>query len=210
MPAEKFFKYGKKETEWLCGRDETLGKFIREQGIIKRRVHAEPFSGLLHTIIGQQLSRAAHASIWQRFLAAYPSPNPPEISNASIENLRQCGLSLAKIACIKEVAAKVHTGQLPLAKMHAWEEEKIAAALLPIRGVGLWTVEMLQIFTFQKKNVLSFGDLALKKGLTRLYGHKEITKEIFASHREIYTPYASIAAFYLWEAAGMAKTPERI
>lgn len=208
MRAEKFFRYGKRETEWLCSRDHILGKFITQKGMIKRRVHDDPFAGLLHTITGQQLSGAAHRSIWERFISAYPSLDPREISDASIENLRRCGLSLAKIGCIREVAAKVAGGSLPLAKMRSWEEGKIAASLLPIKGIGLWTVEMLQIFTFQKKNVLSFGDLALKKGLMKLYGHTKITREIFALYSELYAPYASIAAFYLWEAAGMEKLPE--
>lgn len=187
----------------MCARDQVLGNFIREKGIIRRRIHADPFTGLLHTIAGQQLSNVAHASIWRRVLDRFPTLDPASMAVVNPEDLRNCGLSLAKASCIKEVSVLVAQRKLPLDEMQTWDEAQITASLMPIKGIGLWTVEMLLIFTFQKENVLSFGDLGIKKGLMKLYAHKEITQDIFRMYKEIYAPYASIAAFYLWEAAAM-------
>lgn len=76
--------------------------------------------------------------------------------------------------------------------------------LSSLKGVGLWTAEMIMLFSMQRKNILSYGDLAIVRGMRMLYRHREITPEIFNKYKRRYSPYGSIAGLYLWEVAGGA------
>lgn len=198
---ERFFSYGEKEINWLAARDPVLGEFIARTGMIKRRLHPNAFTGLLHAITGQQLSSKAHASIWKRFLAANPGLDPAALAGKHPDEIKSCGISASKAVCVVELAAKVANGELPLERLGELPEDEIASKLGAIRGIGPWTIEMLLIFSYAKKNVLSFGDLALKKGMCNLYSLDSITREVFAEKQRLYAPYGTIAAFYLWECA---------
>lgn len=200
---ESFFPYGKKEITWLAARDPVLGAFIESRGFIKRRMHPDAFSGLLHAVTGQQLSGKAHANIWKRFIASNPGLNPAELADKQLREIKACGISQSKAICVLELAGKVASGALRLESLGSLPDEEIAAILGGIRGIGPWTIEMLLIFSYGKQDVLSFGDLALKNGMARLYGLEKITKEIFSEKRRLYSPYGTIAAFYLWERAAL-------
>lgn len=201
-----FFDYGTAETGWLQSRDPVLGEYMAIKGFIKRRVHGDPFLGLVNAVIGQQLSSKAHEAIWQRFLDRYRA-RLQQGSVFSVEELRECGISRVKAQCISVLGQMRARGELDLEGMRSRPEEEIFSELIRIRGIGAWTVEMVLLFSFQKKNVFSFGDLGLKKGIARLYGHEKVTQKIFEALREIYSPYGSVASLYLWEAAADSSLP---
>ena len=83
-------------------------------------------------------------------------------------------------------------------------DEEVCAKLSELNGIGVWTAEMLMIFSMQRPNVLSYGDLAIHRGLRMVYQHRKIDKEKFNKYWKRYTPYASVASLYLWAVAGGA------
>ena len=98
-------------------------------------------------------------------------------------------------------------GSFDLNVLYELSDEEVIARLTDIKGVGVWTAEMLLLFCLKRPNVLSFGDLGVRRGLCAVYGHKEINKKLFEKYRRRFSPYGSVAAFYLW-AAGAEKTAQ--
>ena len=104
-------------------------------------------------------------------------------------------------------ARAVQDGSLPIHSLVEKSDEEIIRTLTALSGVGRWTAEMLLLFCLKRPNVLSFGDLGVRRGLCAVYGHKEINKKLFEKYRRRFSPYGSVAAFYLW-AAGAEKTAQ--
>lgn len=199
------FEYGSEAIDLLKSRDAALGAVINRIGLIRRQVWPDLFTGFMRTISGQQISSKAHVSVWQKFTSAYGEPDPGKIAVLNPEDLRDCGISRQKAAYMIAIAREFANGNLNQGELAARESETLRKELKKYPGIGDWTVDMLLIFTFQRKNQLSFGDLALKRGMRILYGHKEITREIFDDHYRAYSPYATIAGFYLWEVAASGR-----
>lgn len=205
--TELYFAYGAAETEWLKKRDKKLGAVIDLIGPIKRIINPDPFPSLMNAIIGQQISGKAQETIWNRFTTAFSPLTPERIAAQTPENLRPCGVSLRKASYMRDIAAELAYGELRGVRLENLEDDELREKLVKLRGIGSWTVEMLLIFTFQRQNILSFGDFGIRRGLRMLYGHKEITRELFSRYYRRYSPYASVASLYLWEVAGGAATP---
>ena len=199
--TSEFFAYGKPEIDALSDRDPVLGKAIARIGHIFRKTTTDPFTGLIRSISGQQISGKAHAAIWQRFRQNYDRIAPETIIAGGSEKLRLCGVSRTKATTILTVAKEFAGGCLCNQNWPELADSEINELLLKICGIGPWTVEMALIFTFHRPNVLSFGDLAIRRGMSRLYQINDITKEFFATKKSLYAPYATIAGFYLWELA---------
>lgn len=189
----------------MAGRDALLGRIIEIIGPIRRRIWPEPYAALLRAIIGQQISGKAQDAIWNRFCAAFPHFDARLLAQAEPERICACGLSRRKAAYMQGAARAFASGEISSGNLAQMSDEELQRALGALPGVGPWTVEMLLIFTFQRPDVLSFGDLAIKRSLRRLYGHETITREIFAEHCRRYSPGATLAGMYLWE---MAKLPD--
>lgn len=201
-----FFPYGELETEWLNKRDPILGACIKKHGHISRAITPDPFMGLIRAISGQQISGKAHSAIWKRFLANYTYPNPAKVLDGGIDLLRQCGVSQKKALTILNLAREFSEGEFNNLAWERLSDEAISQALIKIPGIGPWTIEMSLIFTFQRKNILSFGDLAIRRGMSILYGVNSVSKDFFNSLKLLYSPYATIAGFYLWEVAAQKLT----
>ena len=105
---------------------------------------------------------------------------------------------MRKAGYIKSAAEAVYSGRIDLSALHELSDEEIIHRLMALPGIGVWTTEMLLIFSLGRKDVLSYGDLAIRRGLCKLYGHKTLTKEQFARYKSRYSPYGSIASLYLW------------
>jgi len=151
------------------------------------------------------LNGTAAATILGRVKALYPGrpfPTPQDLLDTPDERLRGAGLSRAKIAAIKDIAAKTIEGIVPTSRIIArMENAVIIERLTTIRGVGPWTVEMLLMFTLGRMDVLPVTDYGVRKGFQLLYELDELPtpKELLA-HGEKWKPYRSIAAWYLWRA----------
>ena len=198
------FQYGKKEVKHLKGVDKKLAAVIDQIGMIERVVIPDLFTALVHSIIGQQISTKAHQTIWERIVTKLDEITPAVFDSLPLDELQQFGITFKKAAYIKSVAHRIITGELDLESLHAMPDEQVCAKLSEQDGIGVWTAEMLMIFSMQRPNVLSYGDLAIQRGLRMVYHHRKIDKVTFNKYWKRYSPYASVAGLYLWEVAGGA------
>jgi len=205
MPAyTQYFKYGDTEIDWLKSRDAVLGCAIDEIGHISRKVTPDLFEALGHTIVGQQISAAALVTVWARIKARVDPFTPDRIEALPMEELQQCGISMRKAGYIKEAARAVIYGVLDLDALHEMADDEVSNRLVEIKGIGVWTAEMLMTFSMQRPNILSWDDLAIHRGLRMLYRHRMITPALFAEYKRRYSPYGTVASLYLWAIAGGA------
>src|SRR6267142_123309 len=201
-----------KETlEWLSRTDKTLARLIKQVGpcTLKPR-RLTPFQSLLRSVVYQQLNGTAAATILGRVLALYPGrkfPTPEDILATADERLRGAGLSRAKTAAIKDIAAKTISGVIPRpSEISRMTDLEIVERLTTVRGVGPWTVEMLLIFTLGRPDVLPATDYGVRKGFAATYGWKEIPrpKELL-EFGEKWRPHRTTAAWYFWRALELQK-----
>ncbi len=161
----------------------------------------DPYRALVRSVVFQQLSGKAAATIHGRVLALFPDkdhPDPEDILDAREDMLRSAGLSRQKIAALKDVSQKRIEGVIPPARaLVRLPDEEIIERLTAARGVGRWTVEMYLIFTLGRPDVLPVDDLAVRKGAEKLYKRSFTPKEL-AAYGERWGPWRSAAAWHLW------------
>jgi DNA-3-methyladenine glycosylase II len=199
-----YFQYDEKAVEYLKRVDKKLAAVIDQIGIIERAVNPDLFSALVHSIVGQQISTKAHQTIWGRMQKQFEEITPAVIDNLTLEELQKCGITFKKAAYIKSAAHKILTNEFDIDSLHSMSDEEVCAKLSELDGIGVWTAEMLMIFSMQRPNILSYGDLAIHRGLRMVYHHRKIDKVKFNKFWKRYTPYASVASLYLWAVAGGA------
>lgn len=171
----------------------------------------DPYRALVRSVVYQQLSGKAAATIHGRVLGLFPGkdhPEPEDILRASEEKLRSAGLSRQKAAALKDVAQKRIDGIIPPARaLVRLSDEEIIERLTAARGVGRWTVEMYLIFTLGRQDVLPIDDLGVRKGAEKLYKRTFTPKELGA-YGERWAPWRSAAAWHLWRVMD-TQTPEQ-
>lgn len=199
-----YFIYGSLEKEYLKKQDKILGAAIEQIGDIKRKVEGDLFTSVINNIVGQQISTAAHKTVWMRINQYLGAINVNTIINCNRESLQQCGLTYRKTDYIIDFAKKVYDGSFDINKLYSLDDAGVIKELVSLRGIGIWTAEMIMIFCMQRTNVLSFGDLAIHRGMRMLYGIAKIDKAIFNYYQELYSPYKTTASLYLWSIAGGA------
>ncbi len=191
--------------EHLTKADKVLARLIRKIGPceLMPRKRCSPFQALVQSVAHQQLNGTAANTILKRVTALYPRrkfPVPEEVLATPDEDLRRAGLSRAKVASIKDIAAKTVEGVVPPARVMAkMPDAEILERLTTIRGVGPWTVEMLLIFTLGRSDVLPATDFGVRKGFAVVFMLDELPKpKELVEHGERWRPYRSIASWYLW------------
>jgi len=192
--------------DWLARADKTLARLIKKVGpcTLKPR-KLTPFQSLVRSVAYQQLNGTAAATILGRVLALYPGrkfPTPDDILATADEKLRAAGLSRAKVAAIKDIAAKTIEGVVPTKRtISRMTETEIIERLTAVRGVGPWTVEMFLIFTLGRTDVLPVTDYGVRKGFALTYGWKELpTPKELLEYGERWRPHRTTAAWYFWRA----------
>ncbi|KXX71048.1 DNA-3-methyladenine glycosylase [Flammeovirga sp. SJP92] len=199
-----YFQYGETELEFLKKKDKKLKAVIEQIGMIKRSVNPDLFSSIIKIIIGQQISTKAQETIWARLQEKVGMVNAENIDSLSDETLQGIGISFRKVSYIKNFTLKVRSNEFDIEALKNQTDDEVIQALSSLKGIGEWTAEMLMIFSMQRKDILSYGDLAIIRGLRMLYRHKEVSKERFQKYKKRYAPYGSIASLYLWAIAGGA------
>jgi len=199
MTEKQFFEYGCTEIEYLKAKDPALGKAIDEIGHVYREVIPDMFMALINSIIGQQISTKAQETIWLRFLDMFAPITPEHIASLPIEEIQPCGISMKKAMYINEIATSILDGSLDLKALRNMPDADVCNRLKAIKGIGIWTAEMLMIFSLQRSNIMSWDDMAILRGLRMLYRHRKITPQLFAKYKKRYSPYATVASFYLWQ-----------
>ena len=199
------FDYDETSILYLRLKDKKLAEAIDHIGEVAREVNPDLFSALVNSIVGQQISTKAHQTVWTRMLQEYDNEITPEsLTTSTEERLQSCGITFKKAGYIKNIAAKTMSGELDISGLHDMSDEEVCTELVKLPGIGIWTAEMLMLFSMQRPNIFSFGDLAIQRGLRMLYHHRTITKQLFEKYRRRYSPYCSVASLYLWAIAGGA------
>jgi len=193
------FRYGRTEIDHLKKRDSKLGAAIDEIGMIERDVTPDLFVALVASVASQQISAKAAETVWRRIEERLGTITPSSIAGATPEEIQQCGMSMRKAGYIKGIGDAVTNGSLDLAVLCQLSDDEVIARLSALNGVGIWTAEMLLIFSLERMNVLSWGDLAIRRGMMRLYGRDTLDRAAFERYRKRYDPYGSVASLYLWE-----------
>src|SRR2546430_3443804 len=170
-------------------------------------VSIRPFDALAESIAYQQLNGKAAAAIWNRVRALYSKRkrlDPAQVLATPDETLRAAGLSRAKIAAIKDLAAKTLDGTVPSGRaLLKMSDDEIIACLTQVRGIGQWTVEMLLLFDLGRPDVWPVDDYGVRKGFAKTFGRRKLpTPKQLIKSGEKWRPYRSVAAWDFWRAVG--------
>ena len=203
----RYFEYGDEAIEHLKARDARLGAAIDAIGHVYREMEeGDLFEGVVHHIVGQQISGAALVTIWARMQELLGEITPETVTVASVEELQSCGITFKKAEYIKQFADKVASGEFDIDAVEHMTDAEAIEALSALSGIGVWTAEMLLLFNLGRPDVLSFGDLAIQRGMRMVYHHRKVTRKLFEKYRRRYSPYGSVASIYLW-AVSRGDTP---
>ncbi len=200
-------------TAYLAQKDPALGRIIKKTGVIRLGPDRTRsiFEALIRAIAHQQLHGRAAQQILARFLALFPKgkkfPKPALVLRMPAKKLRRVGFSRAKVKAIRDIAAKASQGRIPTKKETTqMSDEEVIAALLPLRGVGRWTAEMILIFTLGRPDVLPVDDFGIREGFRIAYKKRIQPKpKALAKFGERWAPWRSIASLYLWRVADQYK-----
>lgn len=197
-------KLNQKVVEHLS-KDKILLKLINDHVLPVRKKHKNLFLSLLGSIISQQLSTKAAATIMERFLSLFEDKNPiPEsVLETDTEKFRAVGLSYQKAGYVKNIAAYFLNHHVDGSHLRKMSDEEIISELTQIKGVGEWTVQMTLMFTMNRKDVLPLKDLIIKNSIVKYYNITEQGKEQLIQIEKItskWKPFRSIACYYLWAA----------
>lgn len=197
--ALNVFDYGQKEIDYLKKRDKKLGLAIDRIGKIEREINADIFSALISSIVSQQISSKAAETVGKRLCDLLGEIKPQTVEAADVADIQKCGLSMRKAGYIKGIGEAVTRGVIEIAAFSTMSDDEVIKILSSLNGVGVWTAEMLLIFSLGRKDIMSWGDLAIRRGICSLYGHKTLTKDQFDKYKKRYSPYGTVASLYLWE-----------
>jgi 3-methyladenine DNA glycosylase/8-oxoguanine DNA glycosylase len=201
--SAEIFRYGQTEIDHLKRRDKKLGAAIEMIGVIKREIRPDPFAALIMSVVAQQISSKAANAIRARLHTLLEEIRPDRIAETDVSDMQKCGLSARKAEYIKGIADAAVRGEIDFSRLHEMADEDIIDQLSSLRGIGVWTAEMLLLFSLCRPDVVSWGDHAIRRGMMNLYGLKKLTKEQFERYRRRYSPYGSVASLYLWVLSGM-------
>jgi DNA-3-methyladenine glycosylase II len=167
------------------------------------RRQGDYFNALVRAIVYQQLAGKAAAAIHGRFLAVFGGePTPAAILATPDETLRACGLSMAKLVAIRDLALKSSDGTVPLERIEKLPDDEIVTRLSAVRGIGRWTAEMFLIFQLGRQDVWPVDDLGVRRGYAVIHGLAQWPKpKELQALGEVYRPYRTAAAWYCWRTA---------
>lgn len=183
-----------------------MAQVIDRIGPIRHRPRRlPPFESLVNAIVHQQLSGKAAGTIMGRFRALFDRddfPSPPDVLRKSPEILRSAGLSRAKADYIIGLAQSTEAGLVPsLEQCDRMEDAEIVEKLTAVKGVGLWTVEMLLIFNLGRPDILPVHDLGVRRGFQIAFSKRKLPEpDQLARHGKRWAPHRTAAALYLWRA----------
>ena len=189
--------------EHFQSHDPILAEVIKNAPLPTLAPHSNYYQALVESIISQQLSVKAAATILKRFVDLYSSdfPSPDDILATDVEELRGVGLSRQKASYIKDLASKVLDGSIQFSHLDDLPSSEIVKELVQVKGVGVWTVHMFLMFCMGRLDVLPVGDLGIKNGIYVLYNlpEKPTPEEIqMVALNNNWHPYETIASWYIW------------
>ena len=188
--------FWEKAKEHLCKKDKKLNNIITSAGNVYLETSKDPFVTLFNSILGQQISVAAAESIKKRIISKYKI-TPKSFSNATIDDLRNCGLSRMKIKYLKDLSSKVLNQEILFDEIKLQDDNEVIKSLTKVNGIGNWTAEMFMIFHLGRPNILPIKDIGIINSLVKIYG--EDKKNInFEKYFLLWSPWNTVASWYLW------------
>jgi DNA-3-methyladenine glycosylase II len=188
---------------------ERLGKIDLATRLARRNEERpnDAYGALLRAIVGQQLSTKAARTIHGRVLDLFDgnTPSPEQLLEADESDLRGAGLSGRKVEYIRDLASHVIEGELELDRLDQLDDAEVIEEIVAVRGLGLWTAEMFLMFHLERPDVLSGGDLGIRKAVQIEYGLEEMPPPAKVLEiGEPWRPHRSLASLYLWESLANA------
>jgi len=205
-----------KARKQLAASDPTMAALIERVGKIDlatrlaRRKEERPndaYGALLRAIVGQQLSTKAARTIYNRVLDLFDgsTPSPEQLLEADESDLRGAGLSGRKVEYVRDLASHVIEGELELDRLGELDDAEVIEEIVAVRGLGVWTAEMFLMFHLERPDVLSGGDLGIRKAVQIEYGLEEMPASAKVLEiGEPWRPHRSLASLYLWESLANA------
>jgi 3-methyladenine DNA glycosylase/8-oxoguanine DNA glycosylase len=192
-------------------KDRALARVIREVGPCALEISARqsPYQALVESIVYQQLSGRAAATIYGRLCRSFGSsrcPKPRQVLESTDEQLRGAGLSRSKAAALRDLATHALDDRIPTrTQALRLPDDELIARLTEVRGVGRWTAEMFLIFNLGRPDVLPVDDYGVRKGFARTQGREVLPRpKELTDHGERWRPFRSVASWYLWRACELA------
>jgi DNA-3-methyladenine glycosylase II len=189
-----------------CG-DPVMAALVRRIGPLdhaarRRGRPDDAYGSLVRTIVGQQLSTKAARTIYARLAALFGDrpPTPAELLAAEDEVLREVGLSRQKIGYLRDLAARVRSGELELHALQELTDEEVSREITAVKGLGRWSADMFLIFHLRRPDVLPVGDLGIRRAVERAYGLPGLPdQDTLRSLAGPWRPHRTLASLYLWE-----------
>jgi DNA-3-methyladenine glycosylase II len=190
----------------LMRADKVLKRVMEERGPIdpaidRRGSRPDPFEAVARAIVGQQLSTKAARSIWEKLLAQFGGemPAPEALLRKRPQTLRKAGLSNAKVEFLRDLSKRVTDGRLDFDRIKDFSDEDVIAELIEVKGVGQWTAEMFLMFHLAREDVVSVGDLGIRRAVQISYGMDDLPgPEELEKLAEEWRPHRTLACLYLW------------
>lgn len=188
----------------LAKRDKKLAPVIRASGPCRLRPHSDHYGELVGSVVGQQLSTKAAATIWRRVLDLFSGkmPTPQQLIKIEDQQLRDVGLSWAKVGYVKDLAQHIIDGRLDLEHISTMPNVRLIEQLTAVKGIGEWSAHMFMVFGLGRLDILPVGDLGIRKATQQLYGLKSLpdpAQIITIANKNNWHPYESVASWYLWQ-----------
>ncbi len=192
-------RYWKQATRELSERDAVIRGIAARSPGLRLRSRGDAFNTLARSIVGQQISVKAAASVWAKLSASIPSIEPAIIYAHDAEALRACGLSRSKVVYIKDLARHFVENLFDIKLWAQMSDDELISDLVQVHGIGRWTAEMFLIFHMLRPNVLPLGDIGLQRAMNLHYNKgKPLTERRIRTISKVWAPWCSVATWYLW------------
>lgn len=199
MVAVKTPEYWQQACTHLSKQCAVMGGLIANYPEAALRTRGNPFQTLTRAIVGQQISVKAAQSVWNKFELVVEKVTPENILAASDETLRAAGLSRQKIAYLRDLSTHFSSGKIKPRRWKSMSDDAIIDELCDVKGIGRWTAEMFLIFYLMRPNVWPIDDIGLIRAVEKHYfAGERITKQQVRDHLEKFTPWGTVATWYLW------------
>jgi DNA-3-methyladenine glycosylase II len=194
MPA-----YWARATRELSARDPVIRKIATASKGLTLRSRGDAFSTLARSIVGQQISVKAAASVWQKLTTVLPQLEPASVGRHDADALRACGLSRSKVVYLKDLAQHFVSGRLDPAVWPQMSDQELIDELTTVHGIGRWTAEMFLIFYLTRPDVFPLADLGLQRALGLHYnGGRALGPRKLKALSTLWQPWRSVATWYMW------------
>jgi DNA-3-methyladenine glycosylase II len=181
---------------FLSQKDEVLKTIIADFGLPIIQKREEGFASMCHIILEQQVSIASAKAAYEKLVNLVGKVDPFNISNATDQDLRTCGISRQKTLYLKDLAQRVISKELDFSSLPMKTEQQIRKELIQIKGVGNWSIDVYLMFCMQSQDIIPLGDIAIKNTLMELYNCQSEEEMLVISSN--WKPFRTLASFIIW------------